>query len=100
MPSGRSQLRGRMTAEVAGLLKTVDTNSSFLPANITGTITGAGARAGVPLALALNGKVVATGWSATLRGDRHVYFSFFAPPDAFKNGANTVEIFDSAGRVL
>jgi hypothetical protein len=100
MSGARSRLRGRLTAEVAGLLKKVDTKASFLPANITGTVTGAEARRGVPLALALNGKVVATGWTAMLRGDKRVYFSFFAPPDAFKDGANQVQIFDATGRVL
>jgi sulfatase-like protein len=88
-----SGLRAQITPELGGLLGKVDTKSSFLPANITGRLTGDRARRGLPLALALNGKVVAMGWSAMLKGDKHVYFSFFAPPDAFRDGANRAEIF-------
>jgi hypothetical protein len=86
-------LHGEITPEVRGLLGKVDTKSSFLPANVTGRISGSGARRGIPLALALNGKVVAVGWSATLTGDKRVYFSFFAPPEAFRDGANRAEVF-------
>jgi len=92
-----ARLHGKLTPEVAGLLSKVDTKSSFLPSNITGEIEGDGARRGIPLALALNGKIAAVGWSAMLGGDRHVYFSFFAPPDAFRDGDNDAQVFTVAG---
>ena len=82
-----------VTSEIRKLLGDVDTKSSFLPSNITGELKGAGVKAGIPLALALNGKVAAVGWSAQLKGDKRVYFSFFAPPDAFKDGKNSVAIY-------
>jgi hypothetical protein len=90
-------LGAQVTPELRGLLGKVDTHSSFLPANITGRLTGDRARRGIPLALALNGKVVAMGWSAMLKGDKHVYFSFLAPPDAFHDGANRAELFAVSG---
>jgi hypothetical protein len=95
---GRSSAyRGQITPEVAGLLSEVATKSSFLPANVTGRISGSGARRGIPLALALNGKIAAVGWSAMLKGDKHVYFSFLAPPDAFVDGKNKAQVFAVTG---
>jgi hypothetical protein len=96
-PKSLGSLRGRVNAEIAGLLAKVDTKSSFLPANVTGRISGSGARPGIPLALALNGKVVAVGWSAMLKGDKHVYFTFLAPPTAFVDGSNRAEVFAVGG---
>jgi hypothetical protein len=96
-PRRSSSLQGQITPEEAGLLAKVGTTSSFLPANVTGRISGSGARPGIPLALALNGKIVAVGWSAMLTGDKHVYFSFLAPPTAFVDGPNRAEVFTVAG---
>lgn len=90
-PTDSTAVRGRITAEVRGLLGRVDTSSGFLPANVTGTV--AGARRGTPVALALNGRIAAVGRTAQLAGDRHVYFSFFAPPAAFADGRNRAEVF-------
>jgi sulfatase-like protein len=89
--------RVEVTPEIQELLGNLDTKSSFLPTNITGRLTGAGARAGTPLALVLNGRVAAVGWSAQLKGDKRVYFSFFAPPDAFQDGRNSVQIHKLPG---
>jgi hypothetical protein len=96
-PTRSGSLHGQINPEEAGLLASVDTNSSFLPANVTGRISGSGARPGIPLALALNGKIVAVGWSAMLKGDKHVYFAFFAPPTAFVDGRNNAQVFTVAG---
>jgi hypothetical protein len=90
-------LEGRLTPEIEDLLAKVDTKSSFLPSNVTGEIGGAGARRGIPLALSLDDRVAAVGWSAMLKGDRHVYFSFFAPPDAFRDGRNEAHVFAVSG---
>ena len=67
---------------------------------MTGEISGPGARRGTPLALALDGKVVAVGWSAMLAHNPHVYFSFFAPPSPFHDGANAAEVFAVRGMTL
>ncbi|MFL5893949.1 MAG: sulfatase-like hydrolase/transferase [Thermoleophilaceae bacterium] len=96
-PRRATAFRGQLTPEVRKLLGNVDTGSTFLPANVTGRITGKGAGRGIPLALALNGKIAAVGWSAMLRGDRHVYFSFFAPPSAFRDGPNAAQVFVVSG---
>jgi hypothetical protein len=84
-----------LDSELARALAAVDTKSSFLPANLAGRISGA--PRGTPLALALNGKVAAVGWSARLKGDKRVYFSFFAPPDSFQNGRNSAKIYEIRG---
>jgi hypothetical protein len=87
--------RGALNGELRQALSAVDTSSSFIPANLAGTVNGVGR--GVPLALALNGKVAAVGWSAQLAGDKRVYFSFFAPPSAFRDGANAAQIYRIRG---
>jgi hypothetical protein len=84
---------GRLTPEIRKLLEEVDTRSSFLPANITGEVTSEGAHAGMPLALVLNDRIAAVGWSAQLKGDKRVYFSFFAPPSAFRDGGNSARVY-------
>jgi hypothetical protein len=95
--TGSSKLHGQITPEISGLLGKVDTKSSFLPANITGRITRGDADRGIPLALALNGKIAAVGWTAKLKGDRHVYFTFFAPPSAFRDGRNDAQVYAVSG---
>jgi hypothetical protein len=101
-PQRSNGFRGKITPEVTGLVSKVDTKSSFLPANITGQITGAGVKRGMSLALALNGKIAAVGRSAMLAGDKRVYFSFFAPPEAFIDGVNDAQVFvvSGSGRAL
>ena len=71
--------------------------SSFLPVNVTGLIGGTGVRRGMALALALNGKIAAVGYSAQLKGNRHVLFSFFAPPEYFRDGRNDAQVFVVSG---
>src|SRR3954451_11400865 len=87
--------KATLNSELRKALGTVDTKSSFVPANLAGRISGA--PRGTPLALALNGKVAAVGWSAQLKGDKRVYFSFFAPPEAFRDGRNSVKIYRIQG---
>jgi hypothetical protein len=84
-----------MNGELAKALQQVDPKGSFVPSNLAGRISGA--PRGTPLALALNGKVAAMGWSAQLKGDKRVYFSFFAPPEAFQTGKNEARIYRIAG---
>jgi hypothetical protein len=96
-PTGSTSTKAVITPELKGLLARVDTNSQFLPANVTGRITGSAARRGMPLALALNGRIAAVGWSARLKGDTRTYFSFFAAPEDFRNGSNRAEVFTVSG---
>jgi hypothetical protein len=97
-----AELGGELTPAKASLnpelrkaLATVDTNSSFVPANLAGRIDDV--PRGTPLALALNGKVAAVGWSAQLAGDKRVWFSFFAPPEKLQNGRNSATIYRIRG---
>ena len=84
-----------LNPELTKALRNVDPNGSFVPANLAGRVTGMGS--GTPVALALNGEVAAVGWSARLRGDKRVYFSFFAPPEKFRKGANSAKIYKIRG---
>jgi Sulfatase len=84
-----------LNPELAKALGNVDPAGSFVPANVAGRVTGMGA--GTPLALTLNGKVAAVGWSARLKGDKRVYFSFFAPPETLQNGRNSAKIYKIQG---
>jgi Sulfatase len=83
--------KATLDPELRKALQAVDPNGTFVPANLAGRVDDL--PAGTPLAIALNGKVAAVGWSAGLKGDNSVYFSFFAPPEAFKTGANTARIY-------
>jgi hypothetical protein len=85
------QANATLNSELSKALQNVDPNGGFVPANLAGRISGVGS--GTPLALALNGKVAAVGWSAQLKGDKRVYFSFFAPPNDFQNGRNSATIY-------
>ena len=92
---GLAPVKATMNSELGKALEAVDTKSAFVPANLAGRLSGVGT--GVPLALALNGKVAAVGWSAQLKGDNHVYFSFFAPPEDFQDGRNSARIYRIEG---
>ena len=88
---GLEPVQASLNPELRTALAAVDTKSSFLPANLAGRLSGVAG--GTPLALALNGKVAAVGWSAQLKGDKRVYFSFFAPPEAFADGRNAARVY-------
>jgi Sulfatase len=89
---------GSVNAEIRGLLAKVQLSSDFLPANITGVVSGVGLRRGLPVALALNGRVAAVGRTAMLDGDAHLYFTFMAAPRFFREGANRARVFLVTGR--
>jgi hypothetical protein len=83
----------RATIDHPERLASVDTGSSFVPSIITGRLTGAGARAGLPLAVALDGRIAATGWSARLEGDESVIVSFMVPPRFLHDGRNDARVY-------
>jgi Sulfatase len=83
----------RATIDQRGQLTSVDTRASFVPSNITGRLTGEGARAGLPLAVALNGRIAATGRSAQLQGDPSVVISFMVPPRLLRDGRNDARVY-------
>jgi hypothetical protein len=93
-----TRIQGSFAGGVGEHLAHVDLRSGFLPVNVAGELTGAGVRRGLPLALALNGRIAAVGWSAMLENDPHVYFSFLAPPSSFRSGANKAVVLLVSGR--
>jgi hypothetical protein len=86
------RLTGSVAAEIRELLAKVRLSSDFLPVNVTGEVSGVGVRRGLPVALALNGRVAAVGRTAMLEGDAHVYFTFMAPPRFFREGVNRARV--------
>jgi hypothetical protein len=95
--------RGRLTATVedAGKLAQVDPDASDSPSHIAGRLSG-GDPAGRELAFAVGGRVVSTGRSFASLGPQHLNFSSMLPPDAFRRGANRLDVYelvDSDGRL-
>jgi hypothetical protein len=76
-----------------GRLANVDTRSTFVPSQITGRLTGTGARPRLPVAVAVNGRVAATGWTAQLSNDPGVILSFMVPPKLLRDGRNEARVY-------
>jgi hypothetical protein len=81
----------RAKINLAGDLARVDLASGYLPTQITGRLSGARARPGLRVAVAVNGVIAATGRSFRLTGSRRVSFSVMVPEPALSNGPNRVE---------
>ncbi|MEO8327389.1 MAG: hypothetical protein ABI618_16170 [Nitrospirota bacterium] len=65
--------------------------SGYLPDLFSGQIVGT-SRRNLPIAVSLNGRILAT-TQASLWGGKRNYFSVLFPPSAFQSGENTVSIF-------
>ncbi len=111
----RPELHGRPTSSLAMLdenvfeLRLIDASayedvhpdSPFLPAHVTGELLSADEHGQRELAVAINGVIRATTRTYGDGAD-HPRFTAMVPPDAFRAGANVVEIFvirDRAGRI-
>jgi hypothetical protein len=92
-PAASAAAALRATIDEPQRLATVHTGSAFVPSNITGRLTGSGARAGLPLAVALNGRIAATGWSAQLAGGHSIIVSFMVPPRLLHDGHNDARVY-------
>jgi hypothetical protein len=77
------------------LFEAVNLSASFLPARLTGVLDTALARPEAELAIALNGRVVAL---TTPVGSERRRFSAMLPEVAFRDGANTVEVYEVHSR--
>jgi hypothetical protein len=86
----------RATVATASRFASVRPRSSFLPAEVFGRLLG-GSPTGHDLLFALNGTVVATAPSFAPAGGDKLDFSAMLPPDAFRAGANKLEIFEWLG---
>ncbi|MGE4607803.1 MAG: sulfatase-like hydrolase/transferase [Myxococcota bacterium] len=110
-----SELHGRSSGSLAMLVRSglelrlidasayeaVDPGSPFVPAHVTGEILFAGEPEQRDLAVAINGVIRATTRTYGARSGR-ARFTAMVAPDAFRAGANVVEIFvirERAGRI-
>ncbi|MDQ3890487.1 MAG: sulfatase-like hydrolase/transferase [Actinomycetota bacterium] len=73
------------------LLASVDLGSALAPSHVTGRLDGDAARAGVYLALAVNGRIAGVTRSFTVGDD--VLFSALLRESAFRQGRNEVDVF-------
>jgi hypothetical protein len=74
------------------LLVTVDPQSGFVPAHITGTVTGPGADTPKDLAIAVDGVVQATASSVRTSGSDNLRFSAIVPEAPLLRGARRVQV--------
>jgi hypothetical protein len=81
-------------------LKSVDFASGFIPAQVSGTITGPGTPGVRDLALAVNGRIEAVAPSFELAGSHNEQFDFIVPESAFHSGDNHVSVLTLRGDVL
>jgi hypothetical protein len=90
---------GRVRAELTEpqRWKSARLRSWLLPLHVTGRITG-GSADGRPLAIAVNGQVVATGSSFTALGRTRTSISILIPEYALKSGANDVRVYEAVGQ--
>lgn len=88
----RDTARGTVSIDQASLFEDVDTESSYLPGLITGTIQGVDTDANaLPLAIALNDVVVATA-RAFRNGDVSSFIALL-PEEALGSGRNTLSVY-------
>jgi hypothetical protein len=91
-PDGESP---RATIDQAAELAAVDPTSSFIPGQITGTIEPGRAGGGRRIAIAVNGRIAATGRTFSLEGfPGRENFEMIAPESAFRRGPNQTQLFE------
>jgi hypothetical protein len=72
-----------------------------VPAEIAGDLRGGRGRRKRAIAVAVNGRIEATGYTFFLRRDRVEHFAVNVPEDSLREGANRVEVFEvGRGSVL
>jgi hypothetical protein len=87
----RPDLIGR-SAPGGGHTVVVDPGSGFIPAHVAGTIPDGPRGGGRTVAVAVNGRVVATGVTFTLEGADEEQYSVIAPERAFRAGRNRIQL--------
>jgi Sulfatase len=81
-------------------LRHVSFRHSVVPSQLTGVLRGPRARRRMPFAIAVNGRIAATGRTARLAGSRRIWVSAMIPESSLRAGANTVEVFLLDGGTL
>jgi hypothetical protein len=79
-------------------LRNVDPTSGFVPGEITGEIPGGRTGGGRPIALALDGTIVAVGRTFSLAGSTAENFEMIVPEAAFQRGAMDARVFEIVAR--
>ena len=72
----------------------VDLRRAVLPLWVVGTVRGGAAGAERDVAVAVNGRIAATGKSFHLRGRRDELYGVLVPERVLRRGANRVEVFE------
>jgi hypothetical protein len=78
----------------AALLRHVDPGENLFPTRVVGRVDGSLPGAVRDLAVAVNGRIRATGRSFRLRGRRREFFSLMVPESALRRGANRLELIE------
>jgi hypothetical protein len=94
------RLGGVATALIhqGGELRDVDPSSGFVPGEITGEIPGGRPGGGRPIALALDGTIVAVGRTFSLASSAAENFEMIVPEAAFSRGAMEARVFEIVPR--
>jgi hypothetical protein len=79
-------------APAGGRTVEVDPESGFVPAHVAGRIPDGERGGGRTVAVAVNGRVAATGLTFTLAGGHDEQYSVVVPERAFEPGANRIEV--------
>jgi hypothetical protein len=82
----------RATIDRAGAFRAVDLRSGFVPSLVTGSISGPGTPGKRDVAVAVDGRIVATAPTFQLAGSSTESFSALVPDASFHDGANQVQI--------
>lgn len=72
--------------------RNIDPATGLVPTHIVGTITGGSQGGGRTVAVAVNGKIAATGLTFTLEGDDEEQFSLLMPETALRPGRNRLDL--------
>jgi hypothetical protein len=70
----------------------VDMRSTFVPAHVSGRLTGRQAGASRDLLIAVNGRIAAAARAARVLGSDESHFSAIVPEKFFRQGANRVQV--------
>lgn len=91
---------GQATAQIHQAADLLDVNpaSAFVPGEITGELPNGRPGGGRPIALALNGKIAATGRTFSLDASAVESFEVIVPERAFRRGANEARLFEIVTR--
>ena len=79
-------------------LRHVDPTSGFVPGEITGEMPNGRPGGGRPIALALDGTIVAVGRTFSMEGSAAENFEMIVPEAAFRRGAMKARVFEIVTR--